>query len=186
MPDIQAAEEIWRRVGAYPDYEVSNLGRVRSWRGRAGHARQSPVIMQGYIDDHGYRRVMLRKPGSPKPYARSVHRLVAVAFIPNPLDLPDVAHEHGAQAGDAVGNLRWSTHRDNQMDMRRHGTMQDGERSVTAKLTARQVEEIRAERQRSGRGSQVRLAEAFGISVGQVSRIVNGIRWASTYGAQNG
>jgi hypothetical protein len=180
MPQTSAAEEIWRRVDAHPDYEVSATGRVRSRR-RNGDWR----LMRPTPDARGYRRVHLRGADG-KKRSRLVHRLVAEAFMPNPGGLADVAHERGVRAGDAVDNLRWSTHRDNQMDMRRHGTMQDGEKCISAKLTAHQVGQIRAIRQQSGRGSQARLAEVFGISVAQVSRIVNGRRWASTYGDQHG
>lgn len=187
--DEEMSKEEWRRIADFPDYEVSNLGRVRSWRapvdGRSDY-RERPVLMVGFVTDFGYRSVMLRKPDDAKPHRRSVHRLVAEAFIPNPDSLADVAHREGVRAGDHVENLRWSTHRDNQMDMRRHGTMQDGEKCCTAKLTAEQVEQIKAAREIFGRGVQHRLAGFFNISKAQVSRIVNGARWASTYGAEHG
>ena len=174
----------WRRIRDFPDYEVSNDGLVRSWRGRCdvGGSRASPVLMKGYVNDLGYRSVMLRKTGSPKPHHRLVHRLVAEGFIPNPNNLPDVAHREGVLAGDHVANLRWSTHRDNQMDMRRHGTMQDGEKCITAKLSAEQVEHVRVSIELFGRGCQRRLARHFNISTAQISRIKNGRRWASTQG----
>lgn len=177
----------WRRIRDFPDYDVSSEGLVRSWRGRCdgGSRRASPVLMRGYVSAFGYRSVMLRKPGSPKPHRRLVHRLVAEEFIPNPNNLSDVAHREGVRAGDHVANLRWSTHRDDQMDMRRHGTMQDGEKCVTAKLTAEQVEQMRAAIELFGRGSQRRLARYFNISFAQVSRIKNGRRWASTLGAHH-
>lgn len=42
-----------------------------------------------------------------------IHRLVAIAFIPNPLNLPEVNHLDGDKENCAVSNLEWSTHRDN-------------------------------------------------------------------------
>jgi len=74
-------------------------------------------------------------------------------------------------------NLRWATHRDNQMDMRAHGTMQDGEKSITAKLTEEIVAEIRRLVATGPRGTQRRLSERYGISHAQMSRIVSGKRW---------
>jgi hypothetical protein len=105
------------------------------------------------------------------------HRLVALAFLPNPRHLSDVAHNDGDPSNNHVSNLRWSTHRDNQMDMRRHGTMQDGERCVTSKLTTAQALAIRARVIAEGRGSGRRIAKEYGLSFAQVSRIKNGKRW---------
>ena len=66
------------------------------------------------------------------------------------------------------------------MDMRRHGTMQDGERCVTSKLTVEQVAEIRERVRVSPRGTQRKLAPEYEISFGQMSRIVNDKRWKHT------
>ncbi len=64
------------------------------------------------------------------------------------------------------------------MDMRKHGTMQDGERSITAKLTESEVIDIIKQVKSGPRGTQRKLAARYGISIGQMSRIVNGKRWA--------
>jgi hypothetical protein len=119
---------------------------------------------------------MLKRDGDTKVYRRTAHRLVALSFLPNPHNLPDVAHNDGDPANNHVSNLRWSTHRDNQMDMRRHGTMQDGDKCISAKLTPEQAAEIRRRAQKRGEG--VRLAAEFGLSKAQISRIKNGKRWA--------
>lgn len=106
------------------------------------------------------------------------HRLVAIAFLGWPADpaLTDVAHNDGNPANNHVSNLRWATHRDNQLDMREHGTMQDGERCITAKVSAQQAAEIARRAQIRGEG--VKLAAEFGLSKAQISRIKNGRRWS--------
>lgn len=119
----------------------------------------------------------MRKPDDSKPYRRLSHRLVALAFISNPHNLSDVAHCDGDPSNNNVSNLRWATHRDNQMDMRAHGTMQDGEKSITAKLTKHQASEIRSRAQIRGEG--VKLAEEFNLSKAQISRIKTGKRWSN-------
>lgn len=176
--------ETWRTIPEFPQYDVSDAGNVRSRRlpidGRRSH-RPMPHLMVPYVTPLGYRQVILLKPGQTKAYRRFVHRLVALAFLPNPENCSDVAHEDGVPGHDHVGNLRWATHTSNQLDMRRHGTMQDGEKCVTAKLTAEQVEQIKAAKEIFGRGVQVVLAARFGMGTAQISRIVNGRRWASTY-----
>lgn len=174
----------WRAVQDFPDYEISNDGRLRSWRWRCdgkGGRRSAPLECRGSPHPKGYTFFTLRKPGLPGRYVRTAHRLVAGAFIPNPDALPDVAHNDGNPRNGRADNLRWSTHRDNQMDMRKHGTMQDGERCVTAKLTAAQVSEIRAALQNAKRGDGRRLARQYGLSVSQISRIKNGRRWLAAH-----
>ncbi len=108
-----------------------------------------------------------------------LHRLIALAFL-GPPPTPghtDAAHKDGNPSNNLLSNLRWATHRSNQMDMRIHGTMQDGEKCCTAKLTEADVQEIRAISQREGRGSGRRLSKRYGISPAQISRIVNRHRW---------
>jgi hypothetical protein len=172
----------WRTIHDFPEYEVSNDGAVRSWRkpidGRRSH-RAFPHQFSPTSTRLGYQQVMLMKPGSTKKHRRLIHRLVAEAFIPNPLGLSDVAHGDGNPRNSDVANLRWTTHRDNQMDMRVHGTMQDGEKCCTAKLSKAQVVELRLKCATGPRGTQRAEAARLGMSVAQVCRIVNGRRWAS-------
>lgn len=174
----------WRQIQEFPEYEVSNEGTVRTWRRKSctwrnphSARRDTPVVLKGSVHPLGYVAFMLRKPGESKPHRRTAHRLVALAFLPNPKNLSDVAHNDGDPSNNRVENLRWSTHRDNQLDMRRHGTMQDGERCITAKLTERQALEIARRLAAEGRGAGVRIAKEYGISKAQVSRIKNGTRW---------
>lgn len=174
---------MWKTIDGFPDYEISINGEVRSYRPKGkirAERRTSPYIMTGFRGERGYHSVMLRKPSVAKPHRRMVHRLVALAFLPNPNNLSDVAHNDGNPSNNNVSNLRWSTHYDNQMDMRQHGTMQDGEKSCTCKLSTEQVAEIREFAKSNGRGSGVILADRYGISKAQVSRIINGTRWRST------
>ncbi|WP_433734962.1 HNH endonuclease [Pseudomonas monteilii] len=175
----------WRAVDEFPHYEISSDGRLRSyrrkareWRDPQSDRRDDPVEIQGTVTKRGYIAFILRKPGSAKPFRRLAHRLVATAFIPNPDGLSDVAHNDGNPGNNLLSNLRWDTHQANQMDMRAHGTMQDGERCITVKITEEQALEIRRRATAEGRGSGRRLASEYGLSPAQISRIVNGTRWA--------
>lgn len=109
---------------------------------------------------------------------RTVHRLVALTYLPPPLPgQTDVCHNDGNKLNPSADNLRWDTHRANQMDMRKHGTMQDGEKCITVKIRLEDVAEIRAFAASYGRGSGVLLARKYGLSTAQISRIVNATRW---------
>lgn len=163
--------EEWKTIEGFEQYEVSSLARVRSYK-----YSTEPALLSGTTTKVGYTAFMLRKRGNPKPFRKLRHRLVAMAFIPNPEGLSDVAHNDGNPQNDIPANLRWATHRDNQMDMRIHGTMQDGEKCVTRKLNQAQVMQIR---QRVAAGEvQRRLAEEYGVTFQNISKIIAGNTWA--------
>ena len=175
---------VWKIIEEFPDYEVSDDGRIRTWRCKerrwykpAPGRRSEPVQLCCSTDPRGYKHTSLRKPGNAKPYQRLVHRLIAQTFLPNPDGLPDVAHNDGNPSNNVVSNLRWSTHYDNQMDMRRHGTMQDGEKCVTRKLSAAAALDIRQRAQKRGMG--IVLAREYGVSRAVVSMIKNGNIWVT-------
>lgn len=98
-------EEIWKDIINYEGlYQVSNLGNVRSLNYlRTGEIK---LLKQG-TNNKGYKCVHLFKNRKGKNY--SVHRLVAMAFIPNPDDLPIVNHKDEDKINNNVNNLEWCT-----------------------------------------------------------------------------
>lgn len=92
-----------------------------------------------------------------------------------PSDLHEAAHSCGNGKLGCVSpkHLRWATRSENQADRVLHGTDSRGEKSGTAKLTEAAAREIA-----SSSLKIAELAERFGISEAQVSRIRNGQRWA--------
>ena len=64
------------------------------------------------IDKYGYERVVLTKDGIRKTY--SVHKLVALAFIPNPENKTTINHIDGNKRNNNVLNLEWATEKENQ------------------------------------------------------------------------
>lgn len=99
--------EVWVPVNGYPMYLVSNLGRVMSLHSR----HNSPRIVSGVTDKDGYQRVYISDGISGKRFF--VHRLVAVAFIPNPDNLPVVNHKDENKQNNRAENLEWCTVRQN-------------------------------------------------------------------------
>ena len=83
-------------------YEISSLGRVRN--GNTGNILKSQ-------NKHGYRRINLRIDG--KDTNCAIHRLVAMAFIDNPDNKPQVNHKDGDKANNHVDNLEWVTGHEN-------------------------------------------------------------------------
>ena len=68
---------------------------------------------------NGYHRVYLTIEGKRKSF--SVHRLVALAYIPNPANKPDVNHMDGNKSNNAKSNLEWVTKSENQKHAYRNG-----------------------------------------------------------------
>ena len=104
-------EEVWKDIQGYEGlYQVSNMGRVKSlertvWNGRSYYKAPERILKAGKA--RGYLRVMLCKDGKGKWYP--VHRLVAIAFIPNPDNLPEVNHKDENKQNNCVENLEWCT-----------------------------------------------------------------------------
>lgn len=102
--------EIWKTVKGFEGfYEVSSLGRVKSLGN--GNSNNSKERILKPVKCNGYLRVPLWKDGKPKNF--SVHRLVANAFIPNPLNLPQVNHKDENKENNCVDNLEWCTQKYN-------------------------------------------------------------------------
>lgn len=100
--------EEWRPIEGYEYYEVSNLGRVRSWIDNRWRRRNIPKILSLYKLSKGYLGVSLNS--APRvSKTTKVHRLVAKAFIPNPNNLPMVNHKDENKTNNCVSNLEWCT-----------------------------------------------------------------------------
>lgn len=91
--------EEWRIIEEFPTYSVSNKGNVKN--------NKNNYIMQGGYDRDGYRQVTLSV--NKKQYNRRICRLVAIAFIPNPNNLPQVNHKDENKENDLASNLEWCT-----------------------------------------------------------------------------
>lgn len=130
-------EEIWKPVRGYEGrYEVSNFGRVMSLNYRM--TKQSK-LMSPSINSDGYACTTLTKDG--KGYSKRVHRLVAEAFIPNPLEYPEVNHIDEDKLNNHVDNLEWCTREHNvnhgSGNERRSSSQVNGSKSVGVKALSK-------------------------------------------------
>lgn len=101
--------------------------------------------LHGWIDGRGYRVVSLRvNPDGefPKFVKKSIHRLVAETFIPNPENLPQVNHKDGDKLNNWLNNLEWITNRDNYLHARSIGLIKTCDDLSYASVTNECVEEI--------------------------------------------
>lgn len=117
-------KEQWRPIVCADDgYEISSIGRVRSYKNRYGFGRdellEEPVLLSIQIHRLGYLYKMLQVNGKPKKFY--IHRLVAEAFIPNPNEYPEINHIDGDEINNCVENLEWCTRKDNMRHARENG-----------------------------------------------------------------
>lgn len=100
-------EEEWKGIKEYPMYEISSLGRVRSYFKTGGGTRTVPKLLCNKIDRIGYSFIHLKNDNGRKPLR--IHRLVAEAFLPNPNNYPEVNHLDENKQNNCISNLEWCT-----------------------------------------------------------------------------
>lgn len=109
--------EEWKSLDfmGYPNYDVSNLGRVKSlerqtWN-HQGYVTRNARILRQAKNKSGYLQAVIYQDKNPNIYR--VHRLVAMAFIPNPDNLPQIDHINTIRTDNRVENLQWTTPKGN-------------------------------------------------------------------------
>lgn len=98
--------EEWKRINGFDDYAISNMGRIKSYR------RRTPKIMKPMPEEKGYLRVLLTD-NMGHCQMKSIHRLVAEAFVPNPDNKPQVNHINQIKSDNRAENLNWMTNKEN-------------------------------------------------------------------------
>ena len=113
-------KEIWKPIDGYEGYyEVSSTGLLRSVdhsvvRAVNGGLRVSTVrgrFIKARIGKNGYKIVTLSREGIRKHF--TLHRIVAIAFVPNPYNYNCVNHKDENKLNNKPDNLEWCTHRYN-------------------------------------------------------------------------
>lgn len=143
--------ENWKPVLGWPEYEVSDLGRVRR-----GATMIAPFPKKGYPTfsvSRGQRTRQLR-----------VHREVARAFL---------GPKYGNRGNPALSNLIWGTQRQNEADKIAHGTALRGERNHRARFSTEVIKAMR-----EAQGTLEEIGRRFQVSISHLSRIRNNKRWS--------
>lgn len=123
--------EIWKPVVGYEGiYEVSSLGRIRSLPRIVKSRSPNGRLMKGKIRkpnfrSHGYIQFNLYDKENKNFAARNLHRIIAMAFIPNPENKPEVNHIDANPSNNSLSNLEWVTHKENIVHAVKIGLLRD-------------------------------------------------------------
>lgn len=165
--------ENWRPIAGWEGrYEASDLGHVRNARtGRRVAGWVNPA--------HGYTQISLHRPKTEgRPISYRLHRLIAIAWIPNPEGKSEVNHKDLDPTNNAVSNLEWMTKRENIDHAIANGHYDPTKHHKRLKrLTLEDVEFIRAA---EGTMTTKQLCERYNVTAGHIRRIQTGYNFRAT------
>lgn len=117
-------KEIWKDIEGFEGlYQVSNMGNIKSFHKFYKNFKKPKKvknikILKQYKDRKGYMTTQLSKKGF--RYTVKVHRIVAMAFIPNPCSKQQVNHINCDKMDNNVNNLEWVTNDENKKHAKKH------------------------------------------------------------------
>lgn len=157
-----------RAIPKYQGYYADENGCIYSTRSGYLH-RLIQQIHKGYYYVH------IRQSEPTVRWVKfPVHQLILFAYVgERPAD-KECRHLNGNALDNRLDNLCWGTKKENSADTIRHGTaacLRHGERAIAAKLSNKQVEQIRSLHSQGYK--QIDIAKRFSISQHHVSDIVN-------------
>ena len=172
--------EKWKDIDKYKGYyQISNEGRVRSLdrivNNRYGRRVVKSRQMKVFKDSYGYNVVALCK--NSKTEMVRTHRLVAIAFIPNPENKNCINHKNGIKEDNRISNLEWCTYKENNSHAITSGlNNQKGERHNRASLKEDDIYEIREKYGKNGNTLRS-LAIDYGVSFTTIHAVVSKRSW---------
>ena len=156
--------EIWKPIKGIEQYQVSNKGNVKSLR--------TNVILKQRLDRYGYPRLTLDLGKGKKAY-KTIHRLVAENFLPNPENKPQVNHIDANKLNNNLENLEWCTCKENVQHIHKLKRNPDvnGEKNPMSKFTNHDAWLIRYAYEDL---SNYKLAKVLGVNDETIRSIRNG------------
>ncbi len=159
-------DKIWKIIPNFENYSINNLGEIQS--------HYTNKILKPSLENQGYLAVTLYK--NKKPKRKRIHQLVALAFINNPKNKPQVNHKDCNKQNNFVSNLEWTTHKENMEHASINNLVASKEKQGISKLNILIVEKIR-KLYNTKNFSQRQLAKKFNVCQRTITMIINHLTW---------
>jgi DNA-directed RNA polymerase subunit H (RpoH/RPB5) len=159
------------KIKGYEDYFITKNGKIFS--------TLTNKELKYDRSCRGYCKVKLMDRRLGKFITLQVHRLVAIQFIPNPRNLPEVNHKDGNHSNNSIYNLEWCTSEYNHRHAVENNLYKMEDDSPRAKLTKEQVIQIYKDYEICK--TKTILAKKYNVSDALIGEIVRGVRWSRTY-----
>jgi hypothetical protein len=166
-------KEIWKDIPNYKGvYQVSNYGQIKSLPkklGKQNNGKYRCEIILKCNSKSFYPRVNLGRNNT-----KTVHRLVATLFIPNPENKKTVNHINGIKTDNRVENLEWATYKENNNHAIKTGlnTYQIPIKKFYSKFTKQQINEIKSQ-YLSGHFTMKELGEIHSVHPTTICNIIH-------------
>lgn len=160
-------EEIWKPIVdpvVQDRYMISTQGRV--------YDKELDKYLNFFDNGGGYKIYGLQRKDKSNVAIRYVHRLIALAFLENPENKPQVGHKDHNRANNVLDNLYWRTQKENTQDGIDAGRINAKKRPNTKKLSKSQICEI-ALLEHQGLGVN-EIAVRLGFPRTTISSVFNG------------
>lgn len=149
----------------YKGYTINKLGICKSPNNK---------ILTSHFDTSGYLQhtIVLNN----KKTSAKLHRLLALAFIPNPNHLPQINHIDGVKVNNSLNNLEWISNVENIRHAYAIGLANNtGDNNNSKKVCFEDVKNIK--KRRLGGESLKSIAQDYPITLSAVCKITTGINW---------
>jgi len=174
---IKNGSEIWRALPGVPGTEVSTFGRVRTLDRVVSSERGKQFlkgrVLKQYKNNGGYQILSIKVDG--KWTSKTVHRLIAKVFIPNPEELPQINHKDNDRTNNNVSNLEWCSSSYNCQYREKYGVSRTeavGHPLFAINLATLEVSHF---------NSQNEASQVLGVCHQNISSVING-RLNQTHG----
>ena len=153
------------KINGFEDYYIDENGNI--------YDRNKKLMKSKWVDNTGYYQIVLRK--DKKKHHVRIHRLMALQFIPNPDNLPQVNHKDGNKLNNSVDNLEWVSNSDNTKHGYDNKLYHTKKRKISIKTTHKITREIKI-------FSSIReCSKQLGLNRKTISNILYGIKKTNNY-----
>lgn len=164
--------EVWVSIKGYPNYQISNLGNVKSLN---NYKRNDCKILSPSLSKSGYYHIGIRL--NKKRIYHTIHRLIAIHFINNNENYKCVNHKDGNKLNNSIENLEWCNYSINNKHAYDNGLNKNNENHGKSKLSNNDV--LLIKKKLNNKENQREISIEFNVNKSTISLINTKKTWAN-------